>query len=46
MNYNTQLKNELLILAGSYVIKNFGNEFAHPSKFKNSSVIFNNIEYA
>ena len=46
MNYNSQLKNELINLADNYGIKNYTTVYAHPAELKNSSVIFNDISYS
>ena len=46
MNYNSQLKNELINLADNYGIKNYTTVYAHPAELKNSSVIFNYISYS
>ena len=46
MNYDEQLKQELIRLADVYGTKNYGNAYAHPNELKNSSVIFNDISYS
>lgn len=45
MNYDVQLKKELIRLADVYGTKNYGNAYAHPNELRNSSVIFNDISY-
>ncbi|MDO8316677.1 MAG: hypothetical protein Q7T12_04060 [Flavobacterium sp.] len=46
MKYDVDLKQELINLGENYGQINFGNNYAHPNEFKNSSVIFNDISYS
>jgi hypothetical protein len=46
MKYDIVLKQELVKQADVYGQNNFGNNFAHPTELKNSSVIFNDIKYS
>lgn len=46
MKYDIELKQELIKLGENYGQINFGNTYAHPTEFKNSSIIFNDISYS
>ncbi len=46
MKYDIELKQELINLGENYGQINFGDNYAHPDEFKNSSVIFNDVSYS
>lgn len=46
MKHDVALKQELIRFAAEYGKKTFGNNYAHPNELKNSSLIFNDLEFS